>query len=60
MLTNILKISDTTKTEFVKVISFSSDQRIWQKYGRADLSSLSDPLICSLSISVLAGVILGI
>ena len=49
MLTNRLKISDTTKTEFL----FLNDQKIWKKYCRADLGSYSDPLLCWLSISVL-------
>ena len=46
MLTNSLKISDTTKKEFLERIFFKSDQKIWQKYCRADLSSLSDTLTC--------------
>ena len=53
MLTNSLKISDTTKAEFAEVIPFQSDEKLWQKYCRADLSSLSNPLTCWLSISVL-------
>ena len=44
MLTNSLKISDTTKIEFFQLISFHSDQKIWKKYCRADLSNLSDML----------------
>ena len=60
MLTNSLKISDTTKTEFSELISFRSDQKIWQKYCGADLSSLSDSLTCWLSISVLTRGFLGI
>ena len=63
MLTNSLKISDTTKTEFFELIFFQSDQKIWQKYCRADLSSDSDPLnplTCWLSISVLTRGFLGI
>ena len=31
MLTNSLKISDTTKKQFFEVIFFQSDQKIWQK-----------------------------
>ena len=46
MLTNSLKISDITKTEFLELIFFQSDQKIWQKYCGADLSSLADPLTC--------------
>ena len=53
MLTNSVKISHTTKTEFLEVISFQSDQKIRQKYCRADLSSFSDTLTCWLSTSVL-------
>ena len=53
MLTNSLKISDTTKTEFLQLISCQSDKNIWQKYCRADLKSLSDHLTSWLSISVL-------
>ena len=55
MLTNNLKISDTTKTECFGPISFQSDQKIWQKYWRADLSSVSDRLTYWLSLSVLTG-----
>ena len=54
------EISDTTKTEFPKLISFQSDQKIWQKDCRAGLSSLSDRLPCWLSISVLTRSFLGI
>ena len=53
MLTNSLKITDTTLTKFLELIFFQSDQKIWQKYCRAGLSSLSDTLTCWLSISVL-------
>ena len=63
MLTNSLKISDTTKREFFELMFFQSDQKIWQKYCRADLSSDSDPLnplTCWLSISVLTRGFLGI
>ena len=31
MLRNSLKNTDTTKTEFFEMISFQSDQKIWQK-----------------------------
>ena len=44
MLTNSLKISDITEKEFLELISFQSDQKKWQKYCRADLSSLLDTL----------------
>ena len=53
MLTNSLKISDSKKADIFELISFQSDQNISQKYSRADLISLSDTLICWLSISVL-------
>ena len=53
MLTNSLKILHTTKTEFLEVIYFQTDEKMVQKHYRVDLSSLSDPLTCWLSISVL-------
>ena len=40
MLTNSLKFSDTTKAEFVQLISFQSDQKIWQKYCSEELGSV--------------------
>ena len=40
MLPNSLKISDTTKTERLELISFESDQKIWEKYYRADLRNI--------------------
>ena len=46
MLTKCLKISDTTKTKSLELICFHSDQKIFEKYCRADLSSLPDPLTC--------------
>ena len=46
MLTNSLKISDTTKTERFKLILFQSDQKIRQKYCSADLSSVLERLTC--------------
>ena len=60
MLTNSLKISDTTKTEFFVLIFFLNDKKIWQKYFRAYLSSVPDPLTCCLSISVITRGFLGI
>ena len=60
MLTNNLKISDKTKTQFFDLISFQSDQIIWQKYFSADLNSVYDPLTCWLSLSVLTRGFLGI
>ena len=44
MLTKNLKISETTKTECFDMISYISDQKITQKYCRADLRRVSDPL----------------
>ena len=46
MLTKDLKISDTSKKEFMGLIFFDSDQKILQKQWCADLSSVSDPLTC--------------
>ena len=60
MLTNSLKISDTTKTEFFELIYFQSDQEIWQKPFLADLSSVLEPLPRWLPISVLTQGFLGI
>ena len=60
MLTDNLKILDTTKTQFFDFISFQSDQKTWQKYSCADLSSVYDPLTCWLSLSVLRRGFLGI
>ena len=60
MLTNSVNISDTTKTQFFELISFQSDQTIRQKYCRENLNSVSEPLTCWLSISVLTGGFLGI
>ena len=60
MLTNSLKISSTTKKKFFDRISFQNVQKIWQKYWRADLRNLSEPLTCPVSISVLRQGFLGI
>ena len=60
MLTNILKISATTKTELFELIFFQSSQKIWQKYCPEDLSSLADALRCWLSINILTWGFLGI
>ena len=46
LLIKSLKISDTTKTDVLELISFQSDRKIWQKYCLADLSSVLDPLRC--------------
>ena len=59
MLTKNPNISDTTKLEFSKLISFQSNQKISQKYWRLDLSSLSVPLTCWPSISVLTAGFVG-
>ena len=53
MLTNSLKISDTTKIKHLELTSFQNDKKIWQKYCRADLSCPSDTWTCWLSIIVL-------
>ena len=53
MLTKTLKISDTSKKEFLQLIFSHSDQKIYGKYCHGNLSSVSDRLICWLSKSVL-------
>ena len=60
MLTKSLKISDTTKSKFFEQIFFHTDQKIGQIYGHVDLGSVSDPLPCSMPISVLTRGFLGI
>ena len=60
MLTNSLKISDATKTEFFELKFFQSDQKISQNNYGGDLSSVSDPLTYWLSISVPTRGFLGI
>ena len=60
MLKKCLKISDTTKTEFLELIFFQSDEKISEKYCRADLGIVSEPLKCWLSINVLKRCFLGI
>ena len=60
MLKNSLKVSDTTKKQFLQLIYFQSDRKIWKRYYRADLSNVSDTLTCSLSIGVLRRGFLGI
>ena len=60
MLTNSLEILDATKTEFFELIFFLNDHKIWQKFCRADLSSVSDLLTCWQSKSVLRRGFLGI
>ena len=42
---NSLKTSDPTKTEFFELVSFQCEQEMWEKYCRADLSTLSVLLI---------------
>ena len=44
MLTKCLKISDTTKTDFLEQNSFQNDQKILSKYCHEDLRNLSNPL----------------
>ena len=46
MLTNCLNISNTTNTECFELIFFHSHQQIRQKYCRADLSRVLEPLTC--------------
>ena len=60
MFTKGLKISDTTKKQFLQLIYFQSDRKVWQRYYRADLSNVSDTLTYWVSISVLRGGFLGI
>ena len=60
MFKHSLKISETTKTEFFELIFFQNEEKIWQNDGRAELSSLLDPLTCWLSINVLTQGFLGI
>ena len=60
MLTNGLRISDTTKTDILELNLFQSDKKIRQKYCRADLSILLGFLPRWLSISVLRPGFLGI
>ena len=54
-----LKILDTTLTELFKLILSINAQKILVKYCREDLSSVSDPLTCSLYLSVLTRCFLG-
>ena len=60
MLTNTLKISDTTKTEFLELKFFQIDKKILQNFYGKDFSSVSDILTCWLSISALTRDFLGI
>ena len=46
MLTNSLKILDTTKTDIFELIYFKSDEKVVQKHCQVDLSSLLDHLTC--------------
>ena len=57
---NSLNISDTTKMEYFELILFLKAQKIWQKYWRENLRSVSDLLTCWLSISVLTWRFVGI
>ena len=54
-----LKILDTTLTELFKLILSINAQKILVKYCREDLNSVSDPLTCSLYLSVLTRCFLG-
>ena len=60
MFTNILKIIDTTKKQFLELIFFQNDKEILQKYCPVDLRSVLDPLTCWMSTSVQTGGFLGI
>ena len=51
-LKNNLKIWDTTITELFELILSINAQKILVKYCREHWSSVSDPLTCSLSLSV--------
>ena len=57
---NSLNISNTTKMEYFELILFLNAQKIWQKYWRENLRSVSDLLTCWLSISVLTWRFVGI
>ena len=59
-MTNSLKILDSTKTELFQLKFFQCDQKIWQNYCRADLSSFSDLFTCCLSMRILRRGFLGI
>ena len=60
MLTNSLKILDTTENQSCKHKFLQKDQKIWQNYCRADVSSVSEHATCWLSISVQTRGFLGI
>ena len=53
MLTNSLKISDTTKKEFFELMFLQINQKIWQHYCRDGLSSVLDTLTYWLATSAL-------
>ena len=44
MLSNSLKTSDASNTEFFELKLFQSDQKIWQSYSGVDLDIVLDPL----------------
>ena len=46
MVRKSLKMSNTSKKVIMGLIFFESNQIISQKFCRADLSSVSDPLTC--------------
>ena len=60
MLTNNLKIIDTTKKEFSEIILFQSDQKLWEKHCCGDLASVPNTLTCWLSIIFLTECFCGI
>ena len=43
MLTNSLKILDTTENESLELKVWQKDKKIWQSYCREDFSSVLDP-----------------
>ena len=58
MLTNSLKILDTTKAEFFELIFFLNDKKIWHKFCRADLRSVSDTLIDSYDFELMRRILI--
>ena len=43
MLTNSLKILDTTQNESLELKAWQKDQKLWENYCREDFSSVLDP-----------------
>ena len=60
MLTNSLKILDTTENQSCEHNFLQKDKKVWENYCRADVSSVSDHSTCWLSISVETWGFLGI